>query len=56
MHDRLHALLLDHERLARHIALLDRLRVGEERRDAERVGPDLVVGVAEFLLQKLPGW
>ena len=44
----------DRERLARQIALLDRLGIGEERRDAEGIGPDLVVGVAEFALQKDP--
>ena len=53
-HDRFDPVLLDRERLARQIALLDRLRVGEERRHAERVGPDLVVGVAEFFLQEEP--
>ena len=53
-HDRLHPGLLDRERLARQIALLDRLLVGEERRDVEVVGADLVVAVAEFLLEEEP--
>src|SRR5262249_50085978 len=52
--DRLYTFLFDDERLARQITLLDRLPVGEKRRGAERVGTDLVVGVAEFLLQELP--
>src|SRR5882724_4241793 len=51
---RMYPLLLDRERLARQIALLDCLRIGEERRHAEGVGSDLLVGVAEFLLQKEP--
>ena len=48
------ACLLDEIGLAREIALLDRLLVGEERRDVEVVSADLVVAVAELGLEKEP--
>src|SRR5262249_18015307 len=53
-YDRLYTLRFDREWLARQIALLYCLRVGEERRNAEGVGPDLVVGVAKLALEKHP--
>ena len=42
------------QRLAREIALLHRVLVGEERRDVEVVGADLVVAVAELGLEEEP--
>ena len=44
----------DRERLARQVALLDGLGIGKKGRNAEGVGPDLIVGVAKLAFEEHP--